>query len=71
MTLRHRMDAIERKMPLVKRAATATSPLPKVIAFVGANGGRLPSESWAEATARLCGVTTGQLMAKLRESANE
>lgn len=66
MTLRHRMDAIERKMPEVRRAAPVASPLLKVIAFVGANGGRLPSESWAEATARLCGVTTSQLMAKLR-----
>lgn len=70
MTLRDRMSAIERKVPLVKRAATAASPLPKVIAFVGANGGRLPSESWAEATARLCGITTGQLMTKLRERAD-
>ncbi|MGV8952829.1 MAG: hypothetical protein ACOH2M_17145 [Cypionkella sp.] len=70
MTLRTRLTHVEKNMPTLRSMVTVTDPLPKVIAFVDAHGGRQPSESWAAATARLCGVTTGQLMADLRERAD-
>lgn len=70
MTIRTRLTHVERNMPTLQSIAPTVNPLPKVIAFVDANGGRLRSESWASATARICGVTTGQLMAQIRERAN-
>ncbi|MEO9299004.1 hypothetical protein [Devosia alba] len=70
MTLRTRLTHVERNMPTLRSLTPVTNPLPKVIAFVDAHGGRQPQEAWAAATARLCGVTTGELLAELRERAD-
>ncbi|MBB2821299.1 UNVERIFIED_ORG: hypothetical protein GGD59_004571 [Rhizobium esperanzae] len=58
---------------LEKYAPTANSdklnPFPMVQAFVDDNGGRFDGESWADATARLLGVTSGDLLGYLKARA--
>lgn len=70
MTIRTRLTHVEKNMPTLRSLTPVANPLPKVIAFVDAHGGRRHQESWAAATARLCGVGTGQLLADLRERAD-
>lgn len=60
-----RLSKLEKYAPVVAND-DRTNPFPMLQAFVEDNGGRLDGESWADATARLLGMTSADLLAYLK-----
>jgi len=63
-----RLARLEKYAPVVAND-DRTNPLPMIKAFVDDNGGLLPNESYAVATARLLGMTPADLFAYLEARA--
>ncbi|MCC2612637.1 hypothetical protein [Neorhizobium petrolearium] len=63
-----RLSRLEKYAPVVAND-DRTSPFPMIRAFVDDNGGRRESESYANATARLLGLSSADLMAYLKDRA--
>ncbi|MCQ1778235.1 hypothetical protein NOJ05_13590 [Neorhizobium galegae] len=60
-----RLSRLERHAPVVAND-DRTNPFPMVQSFVDDNGGRLSNESYADAAARLLGMSSAELLTYLK-----
>lgn len=65
-----RLSRIEKAKPIVATFKDAGDARKKLAALVDQHGGQQPGESPAQATARVLGISTRQLLAELQEKAD-